>query len=92
MDPNEELIQYAQSRAPKLEKFAMKPLRVEFTFAKEAEGAQVRLHVRSQDVEFHVDSTGEDFFHGVNEVVDKMVRQLGRKKSRAQSHKGRKVS
>jgi putative sigma-54 modulation protein len=86
-NPSDELITYAGERVSKLEKFEMKPVRVEFTFATEKDRKRVDIHARGQDIEMHAHSEAETFFEGVDRALEKLAKQLARKKSRIQAHK-----
>ncbi len=86
-NPSEELTSYVSERVAKLEKFEMKPVRVEFTFSAEKKRKRVDIHVRGQDIEMHAHSEAETFFEGVDKALEKMAKQLAKKKSKVQDHK-----
>jgi putative sigma-54 modulation protein len=85
---SDELTTYTSERISKLEKFEMKPVRVEFTFTAEKTEKRVDIHVRGQDIEMHAHSSADDYFKGVDIVLEKIARQLARKKAKVQAHKG----
>lgn len=87
-DNNAEVVEYVSARVGKLEKFEMKPVRLHFTFTQAKTAHRVDLHVRGEDLEMHAHSECETFFNGVDEAIDKMARQMERKKSKVQSRKG----
>jgi putative sigma-54 modulation protein len=89
LEPSDELTSYVSERITKLEKFEMKPVRAEFTFSVERAVRRVDVHVRGQDIEMHAHSEAEDYFQGIDMVLDKIARQLARKKSRVQAHKSK---
>lgn len=89
---SDELTEYVSERISKLEKFEMKPIRVEFTFSVEKSCKRVDVHVRGDDIEMHAHSEAETFFEGVDHALEKMAHQLAKKKARVQTHKGPKVS
>lgn len=86
-NPSEELTSYVSERVSKLEKFEMKPVRVEFTFSAEKNRKRVDIHARGQDIEMHAHSEAETFFECVDRALDKMAKQLAKKKSKVQDHK-----
>lgn len=90
--PSDELTAYVSERIAKLEKFEMKPVRIEFTFTAEKSIKRVDIHVRGDDIEMHAHSEAETYFEGVDHALEKMARQLAKKKARVQAHKGPKVS
>ena len=89
---SDELTAYVSERLVKLEKFEMKPVRLEITFSVEKTVRRVDIHVRGDDIEMHAHADGETFFEGVDFALEKMARQLAKKKERVQKHKGPKVS
>ena len=87
---SEELTEYVTKHIEKLEKFEMKPVRVEITFTAEKAHKRVDIHVRGQDIEMHAHAESDNFFTGVDEALDRMARQLARKKDKVQAHKAAK--
>ena len=79
---SDELTQYVSERVDKLERFEMRPVRVEFTFTSEKNVKRVDVHVRGQDIEMHAHFEGEDFFTAVDISIEKIARQLARKKAK----------
>jgi ribosomal subunit interface protein len=85
--PSDELTGYVSERIIKLEKFEMKPVRIEITFSQEKSCKCVDMHLRGDDLELHARSEATTFFEGIDQVLDKMARQLAKKKARVQAHK-----
>jgi len=92
IEQSEELTAYVSERITKLEKFEMKPVRVEITFSVEKSMKRVDIHVRGDHIEMHAHSAAETFFEGVDHALDKMAKQLGKKKARVQKHKAPKLT
>jgi ribosomal subunit interface protein len=69
----------------------MKPVRVEVTFTAERSVKRVDLHVRGEDLEVHAHCEADTFFEGVDTAIDKIARQMAKKKDRVQDHKVPKV-
>jgi putative sigma-54 modulation protein len=84
---SDELTNYVSERTSKLEKFEMKPVRVEVTFSAEKTVRRVDIHARGEDIEMHSHCEAEDFFTAVDIALEKMARQLARKKAKVQKHK-----
>lgn len=84
---SDELTSYVSDRIEKLEKYEMKPVRVEFTFSAEKTTKRVDIHVRGQDIEIHAHHEADDYFTGVDIAMEKVARQLARKKAKVQAHK-----
>ncbi len=86
--PSEELTAYVHEHVVKLEKFEMKPVRMEFTFIIEKSGKRVEILVRGQDIEMHAGAEADNFFTSVDLALAKIARQLSRKKDKVQARKG----
>jgi putative sigma-54 modulation protein len=84
---SDELTAYVTERIGKLERFEMRPVRVEITFTAEKAMRRVDIHVRGQDIEMHAHSEGEDYFSGVDIALEKITRQLARKKAKIKNRK-----
>ncbi len=84
---SDELTSYVSERTIKLEKFEMKPVRVEITFSVEKTVRRVDIHARGEQIEMHSHCEADDFFTAVDIALEKMARQLARKKAKVQKHK-----
>lgn len=84
---SDELTAYVSDRIAKLEKFEMKPVNLAVTFSSEKTCKRVDIHVRGQDIEMHAHCESDNFFTGVDQVLEKISKQLARKKERVQAHK-----
>lgn len=87
LEHSDELTSYVLERVARLEKFEMKPVRIEVTFSEEKSVRRVDVHVRGDHLEVHSHSEADTFFEGVDSALDKVSRQLSKKKARVQSHK-----
>lgn len=86
-DPSSELQEYASEKVSHLEKYELKPARLEFTFTKEKAELRVDVQVRGDHLDVHAQAKADNFFHGVDEALHKVARQLSKKKAKVQSHK-----
>lgn len=77
---SEELTDYVEERVHRLQKFERKPVRLEFTFTKQKQTCRVDLSARGKDIEIHAHHESESFFDSVEHAIDKIGRQLERKK------------
>lgn len=84
---SDELTAYVTDHISKLEKFEMKPVRLEFTFTTQKATKRVDIHARGQDIEMHASSDAQDFFTAVDEAIERIARQLSKKKAKIQAHK-----
>lgn len=85
---SDELTQYAAERCHKLEKFERKPVKVEFTFTAQKQTCRVDISVRGKALELHAHHESTSFFDSVDHAIDKVARQLARKKD-ARTHQRR---
>ncbi len=88
---SEDLKTYVSDRLSRLEKFELKPVRVEVTFTSERTAKRVDIHVRGENLEVHAHCEAETFLEGVDVAIDKISRQMAKKKDRVQDHKAPKV-
>ncbi len=88
-EQSEELTNYVTEKVHLLQKYELKPLRIEFTFTKERGELRVDLQVRGDHLEAHAHHSGPDdnFFVGVDQTLTKVAKQLAKKKAKIQSHK-----
>jgi ribosomal subunit interface protein len=86
-DPSNELQSYASEKVGHLEKFELKPARLEFTFTKEKAELRVDVLVRGDHLEVHAHASTDNFFSSVDEALHKVARQLSKKKAKVQNHK-----
>lgn len=78
---SDELVQYAEERMHRLEKFERKPVKIEFTFSAQKHTKRVDIAVRGKALEIHAHHESENFFDSVDHAIDKVGRQLERKKT-----------
>ena len=86
-DPSAELQEYATEKVTHLEKYELKPARLEFTFTKEKAELRVDVQVRGDHLDLHAHATEDTFFAAVDEALHKVARQLDKKKAKVQRHK-----
>lgn len=86
-DNSPELQDYAAEKVQQLEKYELKPVRLEFTFTKDRSELRVDVHIRGDHLELHAHAQGDNFFSGVDEALHKLARQLAKKKAKVQNHK-----
>lgn len=87
VDSSEALMQYAQERLEKIEKFELKPMDVKFTVSKQDHECIVEVSVLEGRRKFRAEGSSDDFYRSVEMVVNKLTRQLSKDKSRVKNHK-----
>lgn len=86
-ETSQDLQEYVAEKVHQLEKYELKPVRLEFTFTKERAELRVDIHVRGDHLELHAHAEGDNFFASVDEALHKLARQLAKKKAKVQNHK-----
>jgi ribosomal subunit interface protein len=94
MDPSVELIQHAEDRLSKVEKFEMKPAETaHFIFKPQSRGDfEVELILSGPELAWQASARGDNFFQAVDKVVERVSKQMARKKGKVQHHNGFKKS
>lgn len=87
MDTSEALVEYATDRLHRIEKFELKPLHVHFSFEANKKDLRVDALIKSASGQTKATAVGDDMYAAVDEVVDKLSRQLAKHKSKVQHHK-----
>src|SRR5262245_56291825 len=79
---------YAQNRVDKVEKFSLrKPSRSHFIFSVQKQDQVAELIVDAGPVHFTAVAKDESLYTAIDKVVDKMQRQLSKRKEKIQNHK-----
>ncbi len=81
IQPSVELEQYTLERIPRLARFEGKPIKAEVTFSMERSMCRIDIHVRGLRADFHCTVKTDNFFGGVDLAIQKMGRQLEKKKA-----------
>ena len=84
---SEELETYVATHVEKIERFELKPTHAEFTFSAEKKLKRVDIHLRLEHVDMHAHGEGDDYFAGIDLALEKMARQMAKKKARVKHHK-----
>lgn len=84
---SKELKNYVVDKVEKIDKFNIKPERFEVTFSTEKTEKHVDIHVRGQHLEMHARAVGEDYFLAFDLALEKISKQLARKKAKIKTHK-----
>ncbi len=87
VDTSESLMQYAQERLEKIEKFELKPMDIHFIVSMLKHECIVEVHVEEGRRKFKATGVSNDFYRSVEMVVNKLSRQLSKDKRRLKSHK-----
>ncbi len=87
MSWSDDLVDYFEERVFRLRKFQTKPVEISVTFVAGHNEHQADLHLRSGDMRLRARAFGESFYEAIDVALERMARQMARKKSRIQDHK-----
>ncbi len=87
MSWSDDLVDYLEERAFRLRKHQTKPFEITVTFTAGHNEHLVDMHLRSGDMKLRARASGETFYEAVDMALERMSRQMARKKSRIQDHK-----
>lgn len=82
---SDELVHHVGVRSERLERVAWRPTSLEVTIVAERHGGRVDLLARTADFTVVAHAESENFFTAIDEAIDRLFRQLSRKKGRIQS-------
>lgn len=85
--PSDELIEYVSDRFHKLSKFERKSVRAQVVFSYQKSTKRVDVIVRGAHIDMHARAEGEDFYACIDEVSEKLERQLQKSQGRARGHR-----
>lgn len=88
MDPTDALREHSLEKLEKIEKYLMRPISAHIIFNIDgaAHIAEITLNIKGGRVVGH--GTSNDMYTSIDDAVDKIKKQLARKKERAKGHKG----
>lgn len=78
--PSDDLIHYISDRIHRLEKFDRKPQRAQVVFSFQKRAKRVDVTLTGARLKVHAKAESEDFFACIDEVAEKLHRQLEKKK------------
>jgi putative sigma-54 modulation protein len=87
IDHSQSLCDYAADKMARLEKFEIKPVRINVTFSIVRFQKVVEVFIQGVQTSFRAKSRGEDFHEVLNMVMDKLERQMEREKSKVKDHR-----
>lgn len=92
VDVSDSLMEYAQERLEKLEKFELKPMDVHFTVSMHKHECIVECAMIEGRRKFRAEAVSDDFYRSVEMVINKLWRQLSKDKRRLKHHKNQERS
>jgi putative sigma-54 modulation protein len=87
VDSSDSLMEYAQERCEKIEKFELNPMDVHFIISMQKHECIVEVHIEEGRRKFKAMASSDDFYRSVEMVVNKLWRQMSKDKRRIKDHK-----
>jgi ribosomal subunit interface protein len=87
VDSSQSLMAYTEERLAKIEKFELKPMDVQVVYSMQKHECIVDVIVLEGRRKFKANSVAPDFYRAVDNMVNKLGRQLSKDKSRVKHHK-----
>lgn len=87
VEGSENVEEHAYGLISKVEKYMTGPLRGHFTFSQEKFNHKVVLTLIGKNMYFKAEAKDENFYAAIEDAVEKMTKQLQKKKSRVKNHK-----
>lgn len=87
IDSSDALMEYAQDRIEKIEKFELNPMEVHFVISMQKHECIVEVSVIEGRRKFKANANSTDFYRSVEMVVNKLSRQMSKDKRRLKAHK-----
>lgn len=81
------LASHAEDRLEKLQKFELKPVRVNVTFSCERHLKQAEAYVQGLNSSFRAKATGDSYYDCLDEVARKLSKQMAKEKAKVQHHR-----
>lgn len=92
MDSSEALVAYAEERLQKLDRYELKPYTIHFNFSMQRHERHCDILITGPDVRLTAHAFSADIYEALDGVIDKLERQLSRRKGRVQHHKRKDVT
>lgn len=87
LDSSEHVEEHAETLLSKVEKFMTGPIKGHFTFSQEKYNHKVVLTLTGKNIYFKAEAKEENFYSAIENAIEKMHRQLAKKKSKIKNHK-----
>jgi ribosomal subunit interface protein len=84
---NDYAIEYVQDRFLKLQKYELKPMKVNVTFSSGRHECQVEVFIHGPNIIYQATATGADYYQAVDQVANKIVKQMARKKEKVKERR-----
>jgi ribosomal subunit interface protein len=87
VEQSTELTAHITEHIDRFEKFEHQPARAEFTFTHVKDIQRVDVHLRGKNLELHAHGEADNFFTAADQAMEKIERQLAKKKNKPRTVK-----
>lgn len=92
IEHNSRLERYAEAKLDRFEKYELKPSQIKFTLSAKQHMCQAEVSIKGPDLYFRATALGDEHQAAIDVAMDKLERQLARRKSKLQFHKNKNAS
>lgn len=87
LDASQALMGYTEERLGKIEKFELKPMDVHVVYSMQRHECMIEVTVLEGRRKFKATSVSHDFYKAVDNMINKLTRQMSKGKKRLKYHK-----
>ncbi|MCB0413743.1 MAG: ribosome-associated translation inhibitor RaiA [Bdellovibrionales bacterium] len=87
IDFSQSLVEYAEERFSKVEKYEMKPVFIQVTFSAQRHKKTAEVNIQGFNVHYKAIAQSDDFYGSVDKVLQKIIGQMSKQKKKVQRHK-----
>ena len=87
LKPSNELTNYIEGKIERLQKYEMKPIDIIVTLKVERGVKKVDIHASGEKLVMHAQGLANNFFESIDLAMERLGKQLAKKKSKTQKHK-----
>lgn len=92
IEANKKLEKYAEAKLDRIEKYELKPSNIKFILSARQHMCQAEVSVKGPDMYYRATALGNDHMAAIDVAMDKLEKQLARRKSKIQFHKSKEGS
>lgn len=87
LDASQALMGYTEERLAKIEKFEIKPMDVHVVYSMQRHECMIEVTVLEGRRKFKATSVSTDFYRAVDNMINKLTRQMAKDKTKLKYHK-----
>lgn len=87
LDASQALMGYTEERLEKIEKFEIKPMDIHVVYSMQRHECMIEITVLEGRRKFKATSVSNDFYRAVDNMINKLTRQMAKDKTKLKYHK-----